>query len=64
MSVFKKINKSLKTFVSEYKQVRWPSLETTINLTLFVIIVSSILMLIILGVDTFFFEFRSRFIFS
>jgi preprotein translocase SecE subunit len=61
--MFNKLKKSIKTFLGEYKQVQWPSLQTTINLTLFVLVVSAIITLIILGLDTFFFEIRSRFVF-
>ena len=61
--MFNKLKKSIKTFLGEYKQVQWPSLQTTINLTLFVLVVSAIITLIILGLDTFFFELRSRFVF-
>ena len=57
------LKKSIKTFIGEYKQVKWPSLQTTINLTLFVLLISAIITVIILGLDTFFFEIRSTFIF-
>jgi preprotein translocase SecE subunit len=62
--MFNSLKKSIKSFLGEYKQVQWPSLQTTINLTLFVLLVSVIITLMILGLDTFLFELRSMFIFS
>ena len=61
--MFKKIQKSIKTFFGEYKQVKWPTPRMTINLTLFVLVISVIITLIILGLDTFFFEIRSILLF-
>lgn len=59
---FYKIKSGLKRFFGEYKQVKWPTPKTTINLAIFVIILSVIITLIILGLDAFFFELRSKFI--
>lgn len=64
MNIFAKIRKSIKDLFLEYRQVKWPTLKTTINLAVFVIIISVIITLIILGLDAFFFELRSRFIIS
>ena len=63
LSVLKKLGKSLKTFVGEYKLVTWPTPSAALNLSIFVLIVSVIITLIILGLDTFFFELRSFLIF-
>jgi len=62
LRMINKIKTTIKTFTSEYKQVKWPSLQTTINLTIFVLVVSAIITLIIIGMDGFFFDLRSRFI--
>lgn len=60
--MFERIKKSIQKFFGEYKQVKWTSLKTTLNLALFVVVISAIITLIILGLDAFFFELRSRFI--
>lgn len=60
--MFNRIKKGIQTFIAEYKQVKWPTLRTAINLTIFVLIVSAIITLIIVGLDGLFFELRSRFI--
>ncbi|MDD3662091.1 MAG: preprotein translocase subunit SecE [Candidatus Dojkabacteria bacterium] len=62
MKMLEKVKNSIHTFIGEYRQVRWPSLRTVINLTLFVILVSGIITLIIIGLDGVFFELRSRFV--
>ena len=62
MSVIATIKKSIKIFVGEYKQVKWPTLRTTINLTVFVLLVSAIITLIILGIDTILFDLRNTFV--
>lgn len=62
--MFNSLKKSIQTFIGEYKQVQWTSLQTTINLTLFVLLVSVIIIFMILGLDTFFFELRSMFMFN
>ncbi|MBN2101135.1 preprotein translocase subunit SecE [Candidatus Dojkabacteria bacterium] len=54
--------KSIKKLLSEYKQVKWPSLRTTINLTVFVIIVSAIITAMIIGLDAFFYMLRDIFV--
>ncbi|MBN1618266.1 preprotein translocase subunit SecE [Candidatus Dojkabacteria bacterium] len=56
------LGQNIKKLIKEYKEVKWPSAKTTINLTLYVIIVSAIITLMILGADAFFYELRSRFI--
>ncbi len=53
------MKKLFKDLILEYKQVDWPSLRKTINLALFVIIVSVIITGVILGLDAFFFRLRS-----
>lgn len=62
MSIFAKAKKTIKDLFSEYRLVKWPSLRTTLNLAVFVIIISAIITLIILGLDAFFFDLRARFI--
>ena len=62
--MLEKLRKSLKTFIAEYKQVKWPTASTTLNLAIFVVIISVIIMFIILALDTFFFELRSNIIFN
>ena len=64
MSIFTKIKKTIRDLFNEYRQVKWPSLKTTINLAVFVIVISVIITLIILGLDAFFYELRARFIIS
>lgn len=64
MNIFSKMAKSIRGLFSEYRQIKWPSLRMTISLSLFVIVVSAIITLMILGLDAFFFELRSRFIIS
>jgi preprotein translocase SecE subunit len=53
------MKKFFKELILEYKQVKWPSLRQTINLAIFVIIVSVIITAMILGLDAFFFRLRS-----
>jgi preprotein translocase SecE subunit len=60
--MFQKIKKSFKKLISEYKQVKWPSLKTTINLALYVIIVSVIITLMIIGLDSLFYTLRAKYI--
>lgn len=57
--MFNKIRKKIKDILNEYKQVKWPSLKETVNLTVFVIIVSAIITLLIMGLDALFFNIRS-----
>jgi preprotein translocase SecE subunit len=57
-----KIKKSLKNLINEYRQVKWPTLKQAVNLTIFVIIVSAIITLLIVGLDALFYSFISRFI--
>lgn len=64
MNVFSKAIKAVKEVLGEYKLVKWPTLKTTISLALFVIVISAIITLVILGIDAFLFELRSRFIIS
>jgi preprotein translocase SecE subunit len=53
------MKKFIKDLILEYKQVNWPSLRKTINLAIFVIVVSAIITGMILGLDAFFFRLRS-----
>jgi len=57
-----KIRKSIKKLTNEYKQVKWPTPKQAINLTIFVLILSAIITLIILGLDALFHTFISRII--
>jgi preprotein translocase SecE subunit len=56
------MKKAFQYLITEYKQVKWPSLRKTINLAVFVIIVSAIITAVVLGLDAFFFKLRSLFI--
>jgi preprotein translocase SecE subunit len=57
--MFNKLKKTIKDILGEYKQVKWPSLKETINLTIFVLIISAIITLSIMGLDALFFKLRS-----
>lgn len=56
------IKKTFKKLTSEYEQVSWPSLRTTINLAIFVLIVSVIITGMMIGLDSLFFKLRSIYI--
>lgn len=62
MKTMDKVKKALKSLIDEYKQVKWPTLKQAINITIFVIVVSAIITLLIIGLDNTFYTLISKFI--
>lgn len=60
--MFRNFKQTIKKLITEYRQVKWPSLKTTLNLALFVIVVSVIITAAVIGLDALFFKLRALFI--